>query len=587
MPKVDELYVEIGARLDKLDGDLAKLDGKMKKSSSSVEQTWGAAFTRVATLAAGAFTLDAILSYTQESVRLAGELEGVKAKFVTLNSPNLLNNLRAATRGTVDDLELMKASVRADNFKIPLEKLGTFFQFATQRSAETGESVDYLVNSIVDGIGRKSTLVLDNLGISASELQQEIKKTGDFGKAAANIIESSMSTANDAVETGKQKAARLNAEYKNIQLELGEKLIPTYNDFNDVLNKVLFTFKESVGQGGLLTYREAIEKNERANDAFSISLKRINEELSNWGTAEQGIKSLETYIEQLDEAEEKIKRQIALNHPILGLNEDQVNLLKEQLEGQQKLRQALEAQLKGLQKESDFKKAHNGLTEAQYEKQQELNRAIEESIVPLTTIRDLHREMLNASQGKFNVDELLNIQKQPKLETNGLVPIGVEEEEAEALEDTSTTLDDINEKYDRMNEAIATAGDTFSSVFDLMIIEGQSFGQSFSNVMELVLRKITSAIASAVVLASIFSIFTGASFGKLFSGSLNSSGLGFLFKGAGGAITPQGLTSSLPSSTLASGSSQANVNVTGNLIGRGDTLQAVLTRSENRRTNFF
>src|SRR5690606_17103755 len=51
-----------------------------------------------------------------------------------------------------------------------------------------GQEVDYLVNSFVDGLGRKSTLVLDNLGISASELQEEVNKVGDFAEAVGNII---------------------------------------------------------------------------------------------------------------------------------------------------------------------------------------------------------------------------------------------------------------------------------------------------------------------------------------------------------------------------------------------------------------
>ena len=83
---------------------------------------------------------------------------------------------------------MIKQAVRASNFKVPLNQLATFFEFATKRAAQTGESVDYLVNSIIDGIGRKSTLVMDNLGISATELQAEIKKVGDFGQAAEETL---------------------------------------------------------------------------------------------------------------------------------------------------------------------------------------------------------------------------------------------------------------------------------------------------------------------------------------------------------------------------------------------------------------
>lgn len=176
-------------------------------------------------LIASAFTIQKISQFTQEAIKLAGAAEGVQAAFSRLNSPNLLNELRRATRGTVSDLELMKAAVRAENFQVPLQKLGTFFEFARQRAAATGQSVDFLVNSIIDGIGRKSTLVLDNLGISASKLQEEIKKTGDFGQAAANIIEQEMTKAGGSVETTAESFARLNSNIENFKVEIGGAIL--------------------------------------------------------------------------------------------------------------------------------------------------------------------------------------------------------------------------------------------------------------------------------------------------------------------------------------------------------------------------
>ena len=142
------------------------------------------AMKRIGGAIAAAFAVQKITQFATESVKLAAEAEGVVAAFQKLNKPTLLKDLRKAVQGTISDVELMKQAVRASNFKVPLNQLATFFEFATKRAAQTGESVDYLVNSIIDGIGRKSTLVMDNLGISATELQAEIKKVGDFGEAA-------------------------------------------------------------------------------------------------------------------------------------------------------------------------------------------------------------------------------------------------------------------------------------------------------------------------------------------------------------------------------------------------------------------
>ena len=105
-----------------------------------------------------------VLNVTKESMQMAAEAEGVESAFARLNNPGLLDGLRQATHGTVSDLDLMKAAVKFDDFKLPVEELGTMLAFAQQKAKDTGQSVDYLVDSIVTGLGRQSTQILDNLG---------------------------------------------------------------------------------------------------------------------------------------------------------------------------------------------------------------------------------------------------------------------------------------------------------------------------------------------------------------------------------------------------------------------------------------
>ncbi len=210
-------------------------DQQFQKGLSSVTGQ----LTKIAGIAGVAFGAKQIFDYGREAMALAGTMEGVRAAFDRLNAPDLLANLQKATRGTVDNLSLMKAAVRANNFKVPLDKLASFFEFATKRSAQTGESVDYLVNSIVDGIGRKSTLVMDNLGISAAELQNEIKKTGDFGKAAGNIIERELAKAGDVATTSAQRTASWAATLKNVQIMIGGELNKVLNALAPLIDSLM------------------------------------------------------------------------------------------------------------------------------------------------------------------------------------------------------------------------------------------------------------------------------------------------------------------------------------------------------------
>lgn len=155
---------------------------------------------------------------------MAKEMEGVSMAFERLNQPGLLDNLREATHGTVNDLELMKQAVKFDNFNLSLEQMGTFLAFAQQQAKDTGQDVNYLVDSIVTGLGRKSLPILDNLGLSAEEIRERMKETGDMTKAVADIIQERMDAAGGYVETAADRAAQAQVRLDNAMIELGNTM---------------------------------------------------------------------------------------------------------------------------------------------------------------------------------------------------------------------------------------------------------------------------------------------------------------------------------------------------------------------------
>jgi hypothetical protein len=218
--------------LDRLEKEVKDISKQGKKAAKDIDSNFNktssslvSQFKKVGAALGVAFAATEIIAFGKESVLLAAKAEGITTAFQKLNNPNLLSELRKATRGTITDLQLMQAAVKAKNFKIPLEQLGGFFKFATNRAIETGESVDYLVDSIINGIGRKSSLVLDNLGISATELQEEMKKTGDFGAAAGNIIARELEKAGDVADTTSIKIAQLSTSFENLKVQVGDALI--------------------------------------------------------------------------------------------------------------------------------------------------------------------------------------------------------------------------------------------------------------------------------------------------------------------------------------------------------------------------
>ena len=169
-----------------------------------------------------------VVQVTMQSMQLAREAEGVTNAFARLNQPGLLDNLKEATHGTVSELELMKAAVKFEDFKLPVEELGTMLAFAQQKAKDTGQSVDYMVDSIVTGLGRKSLMILDNLGISAAQVKDKMKETGDMTKAVGEIIREEMAKAGEYVDTTSDQMSRANAKLEDEMLALGRAMQDTF-----------------------------------------------------------------------------------------------------------------------------------------------------------------------------------------------------------------------------------------------------------------------------------------------------------------------------------------------------------------------
>lgn len=235
------------------------------KMSGMLQVFGGNILTKAAGMALGAITnlANEIQGAVTEGIELAKAGEGIRMAFDRLNNPGLLDNLREATHGTVTDIELMKAAVQFNDFKLPLKELGTMLAFAQQKAKDTGQSVDYMVNSIVTGLGRKSLMILDNLGLSASEVKEKMKETGDMTTAVGAIIRDQMKKAGDYVETAADRATKADVELKNAMEELGRTFQPLSESANnmwasikigaiDLLNNAVKPLIDSLTEAGRL-----------------------------------------------------------------------------------------------------------------------------------------------------------------------------------------------------------------------------------------------------------------------------------------------------------------------------------------------
>lgn len=227
-----------------------------------------------------------------EMARLSGNLEGVKRAFDRLpGSVLLLEDLRKATQGTVTDFELMQRSLQAKNFRIPLEQLAKLFEFATVRAQQTGQSVDYLINSIVFGLGFQSIRRLDNVGISAAELRDVMKQLGVSLNEAFNIVVNrEIERMGGLVKTAATEVAVLEKNFQDLKTSLSQRL--TNSSWIQFLSESLrglsvlakslpdFSIIFSFGsEGGLPGFLRAWNKGVEETIRSERNLKTASEEL--------------------------------------------------------------------------------------------------------------------------------------------------------------------------------------------------------------------------------------------------------------------------------------------------------------------
>lgn len=183
-----------------------------------------------------------IKDFVREGIRIAGVAQGIDEAFSRIANKDYLSSLREQTKGLLNDNFLKKFTVQANNLGIPIEHMGKLLAFAQQRAKDTGESVEYLSESIVKGLGRKSVLILDNLGLSSVRINEEFKRTGDFVAAVTKIVDEEMSKVGKSLDTAAEADVRRAVRWQNLQERIGGYLVK----FSDMRNKIESGFVDTL-----------------------------------------------------------------------------------------------------------------------------------------------------------------------------------------------------------------------------------------------------------------------------------------------------------------------------------------------------
>jgi hypothetical protein len=274
-----KMAVKIAADTAAFKGELAKTQSEIKSFQSNI--------IGLASSVGIAFGVKEVTQFAFEISKLAGEAVGVEAAFNKLpKSKKVLEDLKTATGGTVSELDLMKRTVQATNFGISLGALPKLLEFATIRAQQTGQSVDYLVDSIVTGIGRKSPLILDNLGISAIALKEKMNgvslataSVGEVAEAVGKIAADNLKDMGSASDNTATKIAKVEASWNNLKVTVGKKLNESgVLDFLLVLTNEAFEGVSATEElnHALLNFNKSL-KTGNFTGSYALQLKQLEE----------------------------------------------------------------------------------------------------------------------------------------------------------------------------------------------------------------------------------------------------------------------------------------------------------------------
>lgn len=456
---------------------IQQVDAKLKETSKL--------FNNLGQAIGAAFIVGQVQAFAAETIKLGSELQTVGRGFARFGNEMQLETLRKATRGLVTDLELMKVTVQAGNFGIPIEQMGKLLEFATKRAAETGQSVDYLVQSIVTGIGRKSPLILDNLGISAVRLKEkfggvaiEAQSIADVAQAVGDIATEEMGKMGASVDTAADKMLRLSTTWENFKAKFGEAIAPAAS--------------------GLL---EGITNMLKAGETMGPALNRLGMAT---GTAKPS-----DLVKKQGPAAPAVAPVVEMQRAITTL-------------------ETLRQNLKDLE-------AEYNTTEVGTKRFKELRKAIEEA-----------NYQLGRASGDIwpgSTEKLIELDaKGLHPVTNSLVymdqvmrasVIPAYDEMGQMIKGAMDQLEDAQKVMDKAAILGAEFGHVLTSAFNASMETGVDFFDALRRAAIEYAKQIAVALAVTTALAAVFSIATGKSFATAFKGVAKGTGLGSFF-GEGG-----------------------------------------------------
>ena len=251
---------------------------RAEKDLKGVDKATKAMVGSAAKLVVGFISLAAAIKTFQfafSAAKLAAQAQNVERAFGNLakqagtTADIMIKKMREATAETISDFQLMQQFNTAAMLGLPLDQFDKMIEIARGAAQAMGQSMQFMLQSVVTGIGRQSKLMLDNLGIlisaesanrryaaalgiQASALT-DVQRKQAFANEAVRIGLENLEAAGGVVESNADAYQKAVAGLENFRIEFGKMINPTtvrlINNFVSVYTALMrvFGFVPSLG----------------------------------------------------------------------------------------------------------------------------------------------------------------------------------------------------------------------------------------------------------------------------------------------------------------------------------------------------
>ena len=239
-------------------GTLGKAASGFAKFAAAGLVAVTAAATSIATAGAGL----AVAAAPLENVQAA--FEGI-TEAADVSSDAMLGALQDASAGMINmESLMMRFNAAAQLVSVDFaQRLPDAMQHLSKVAASTGESMDFMLDSLIRGVGRLSPMILDNLQVQIDMAaaydafaEKVGKATGELSKQEQQMavmdevmrqLEANTASLPDVVGSASQKLAAFMTDIKDLALTVGLALLPALKAATDILSGNLAGALEVVG----------------------------------------------------------------------------------------------------------------------------------------------------------------------------------------------------------------------------------------------------------------------------------------------------------------------------------------------------